>query len=264
MKLVPRRSNERGHADHGWLKTFHTFSFANYYDATHDHFGSLRVINEDRVEPGTGFGTHAHREFEIFSYIVAGELEHRDSMGNVEVMKRGDLQMTSAGTGIRHSEHQHGGKQVHFLQIWATPDTKGLTPKYFTRHFTDEEKKDQWAHIVAPMGGDGVLEQREASGPAPVHAPLSLFATMLSPQGKLSYAFQARGGSRKGYVHVIQTSGYNAGSASGAHVHVHGAEGGPVELKEGDGAYIMAASGEELAVENVGDRVAEVLLFDME
>ncbi|KAI8985615.1 RmlC-like cupin [Trametes punicea] len=265
MKLVPRRSNERGHADHGWLKTFHTFSFANYYDGEHAQFGCLRVINEDRVEPHKGFGTHAHREFEIFSYIVSGELEHRDSMGNVEVMKRGDLQMTSAGTGIRHSEHCHGDEQVHFLQIWSTPSERGLTPQYYTRHFSDEEKKDKWAHIVAPIGASGVVEKREASGPAPVHSPLNLFATLLSPGKSLSHAFfKSSGAQRKGYVHVVQTSGYNPGEATGAHVRVLGSEGGPVELREGDGAYIMAAPGEEVTVENVGDKVAELLLFDMD
>ncbi|KAM5530824.1 hypothetical protein V8D89_015514 [Ganoderma adspersum] len=264
MKLVLRPTTERGNADHGWLKTFHTFSFASYYDPRHDSFGCLRVINEDRVEPKTGFGTHAHREFEIFSYIVNGELEHRDSMGNVEVMKRGDLQMTSAGTGIRHSEHAHGDKQVHFLQIWSLPSASGLSPQYFTRHFTDAEKKDRWAHIVAPVGAAGVEEKREGSGPAPVHSPLNLFATLLSPAAKLSHAFSSTSLQRKGYVHVVQTSGYNAGESSGAHVRVIGAEGGSLDLKEGDGAYIMAAPGEELALENIGGRVAEVLFFDME
>ena len=185
-------------------------------------------------------------------------------MGNVEVMKRGDLQMTSAGTGIRHSEYQHGDKQVHFLQIWSVPSTKGLTPKYFTRHFTDEEKKDRWAHIVAPVGAENVVEEREAKGPAPVHSPLSLFATLLSPGNQLSHAFHARGPQRKGYVHVVQTSGFNPKDAAGATVRVVGGEGGPVELREGDGAYIMAIPGEELVVENAGDQVAEVLLFDME
>ncbi|KAI0761806.1 pirin domain-containing protein [Trametes elegans] len=264
MKLVPRLSIERGHADHGWLKTFHTFSFASYYDPRHDNFGCLRVINEDRVEPKTGFGTHAHREFEIFSYIVSGELEHRDSMGNVEVMKRGDLQMTSAGTGIRHSEHCHGGKQVHFLQIWSVPSTRGLTPQYFTRHFSDEEKKDQWAHIVAPVNAPGVVEKREASGPAPVHSPLNLYATLLSPGKSLSHTFQRGGMTRKGYIHVVQTSGFNPKESSGATIRVLGGEAGPVELREGDGAYIMTSPGEELGVENASDRVAEVLLFDME
>ncbi|KAI0630765.1 pirin domain-containing protein [Trametes polyzona] len=264
MKVVPRPSNERGHADHGWLKTFHTFSFANHYDPQHEHYGPLRVINEDRVNPRTGFGTHAHREFEIFSYIVSGELEHRDSMGNVEVMKRGDLQMTSAGTGIRHSEHCHGDKQVHFLQIWAFPSEKGLTPQYFTRHFSDEEKKDQWAHIVAPINAPGVSEKREAFGPAPVHSPLNLFATLLSPGKSLSHTFQSGSAQKKGYLHVVQTSGYNTGEASGAYVRVVGAEGGPVDLREGDGAYIMAGLGEDITLENAGDAVAEVLLFDME
>ncbi|EJF64307.1 pirin domain-containing protein [Dichomitus squalens LYAD-421 SS1] len=264
MKLVPRYSTERGNADHGWLKTFHTFSFASYHNPSHDSFGSLRVINEDRVEPKTGFGTHAHREFEIFSYIVNGELEHRDSMGNIEIMKRGDLQMTSAGTGIRHSEHAHGDKQVHFLQIWSLPSTRGLAPQYFTRHFNDDEKKDRWAHVVAPVGAEGVEEKREASGPAPVHSPLNLFATLLSPAAKVSHAFSSASTSRKGYLHVVQTSGYNPKLSTGAHVRVLGAEGGPLDLKEGDGAYVMAASGDELTIENVGDRVAEVLLFDME
>ncbi|TFK90845.1 pirin domain-containing protein [Polyporus arcularius HHB13444] len=260
MKFVSRPSSERGNADHGWLKTFHTFSFASYYDAQHDHYGCLRVINEDRVEPKTGFGTHAHREFEIFSYIVSGELEHRDSMGNVEVMKRGDLQMTSAGTGIRHSEHTHGAQQVHFLQIWSVPSTRGLSPQYFTRHFSDDEKRDRWAHVVAPVEAEGVVEKREAPGPAPVHSPLDLYATLLSQGKKLSHVF----GRQKGYIHVVQTSGYNTKEASGAHVRVSGTDGGPVDLKEGDGAYISAAPGEELVVENVGDRVAEILLFDLE
>ena len=185
-------------------------------------------------------------------------------MGNVEVMKRGDLQMTSAGTGIRHSEHAHGDKQVHFLQIWSLPATSGLLPQYFTRHFTDTEKKDCWAHIVAPVGAAGVEEKREASGPAPVHSPLNLFATLLSPAAKLSHTFFSTSAQRKGYVHVVQTSGYNTGESSGARVRVIGAEGGRLDLKEGDGAYIMAAPGEQLTMENIGDRVAEVLLFDME
>ena len=181
-------------------------------------------------------------------------------MGNVEVMKRGDLQMTSAGTGIRHSEHTHGAKQVHFLQIWSMPSTRGLTPQYFTRHFPDEEKKDRWAHVVAPVGAEGVVEKREAPGPAPVHSPLDLYATLLSRGKSLEHGF-ARG---KGYIHVVQTSGYNTKEATGAQMRVLGGEGGPVELREGDGAYIMASPGEELAIENVGDQTAEVLLFDME
>ncbi|OCH96370.1 pirin domain-containing protein [Obba rivulosa] len=266
MKVVSRPSHERGNADHGWLKTFHTFSFAMYQKADHDSFGCLRVINEDRVDPNTGFGTHGHREFEIFSYLVDGELEHQDSMGNLEVLKRGDLQMTSAGTGIRHSEKCHGPKQVHFLQIWSIPSTRGLQPKYFTRHFSDEEKREGWVRVVAPADAEGVVEEREASGPAPVHSPLSLYATIFPAGASRTHIFptQVAGAVRKAYIHVIQRSGYNPGRASGATVKISGKDGEEKELREGDGAYLMGEPGEELKVENVGDREAEVLLFDVE
>jgi len=260
IKFAPRPSQERGHADHGWLKTFHTFSFAMYQDGEHDQYGSLRVINEDRVDSNTGFGTHGHREFEIFSYFVAGELEHRDSMGNVEILKRGDLQMTSTGTGIRHSEKCYGPNQVHFLQIWSIPSQSRLPPKYFTRHFTDEEKQDKWCHVVAPAEAEGVLEEREAKGPAPVHSPLDLYATLLSTSNTTTKILQ----NTKGYVHLVQTSGYNPSTPSGAHIKVSGPDGVSIELREGDGAYIMAEKGSELKIENLGDRVAEVMLFDLQ
>jgi hypothetical protein len=265
LKIVPRLSTERGNADHGWLKTFHTFSFASYNDNKHEKFGSLRVINEDRVEPRTGFGTHSHREFEIFSYIVSGELQHNDSMGNMEVLKRGDIQLTSAGTGISHSEKTHGDKQVHFLQIWSVPSVPRLTPAYFTRHFTDEEKKDKWARVVAPINTPEVSSKREDSGPAPVQSPLTLYSTLLSPGTSLPYTFSSRTG--QGYIHVIQTSGYNTGAAQGSAVKVSASGGdGTIEqlFREGDGAYISGTTGKEIKVENVGDSVAEVLLFDLE
>lgn len=259
VKFVPRPSQERGHADHDWLKTFHTFSFAMYQDLEHMHYGPLRVINEDRVAPHTGFGTHGHREFEIFSYIVSGELEHGDSMGNREVLKRGDLQMTSAGTGIRHSEKAHGQKEVHFLQIWSLPSQSGLKPQYFTRHFSDAEKTDKWAKIVAPVGSDGVVEKREAVGPAPVHSGLSLFASLISPSTTLKHTLVQR----KAYFHVIQTSGYNPGKPSGAQVKLS-AGGEELVLREGDGVYIMGEAGATLEVKNEGEKVAEVILFDLE
>ncbi|PCH44477.1 RmlC-like cupin [Wolfiporia cocos MD-104 SS10] len=265
MKVIPRRSDERGNADHGWLKTFHTFSFAVYASGEHDQFGCLRVLNEDRVEPQTGFGTHPHREFEIFSYLVSGQLEHQDSMGNMEVLKRGDLQLTSAGTGIRHSEKCHGSEQVHFIQIWSIPHKGGLSPTYYTRHFTDEEKKDNWVQVVAPAGSPGVSDAREASGPAPVHSKLSLYATLLSPSSALPHVFPKEGDGelRKVYIHVVQTSRYNPGTPSGAQVRISGAD-VTVDLREGDGAYIMGEAGTEMKVENAGDRVAEILLFDVE
>ncbi|KAF9451173.1 RmlC-like cupin [Macrolepiota fuliginosa MF-IS2] len=261
MKFVGRPSDERGNADHDWLKTFHTFSFAMYQDWNHEAFGPLRVINEDRVAPRTGFGTHSHREFEIFSYVVKGELEHKDSMGNTEILRRGDLQLTSAGTGISHSEKCHGGKEVHFLQIWSLPATARLQPKYFTRHFSDEEKKDTWARIVAPAWEEGVKNVRETDGPAPVQSALSLYATLLSTGKTLERPFEGK----KGYIHVVQTSGYNPNKSQGATVKVSGPGYEELELKEGDGAYIFVGQkGNALKVENTGDKTAEVLLFDLE
>lgn len=261
LKFTPRKSEERGNADHGWLKSFHTFSFAMYQDHKHELFGPLRVINEDRVAPRTGFGTHSHREFEIFSYVVAGELEHKDSMGNTEVLKRGDLQLTSAGTGISHSEKAHGTKQVHFLQIWSLPATSRLQPKYFTRHFTDEDKTDKWAKVVAPVWADGVKDTREGEGPAPVQSALTLYASILGTGKALSRSLEGK----KAYVHVIQTSGYNERQAAGASVKFSTKGGDEVELREGDGAYVdVKQKGAILEVENVGDRAAELLVFDLE
>ncbi|KAJ7173399.1 RmlC-like cupin domain-containing protein [Mycena filopes] len=263
VKIVPRPSQERGHADHDWLKTFHTFSFASYQDQKHPQFGSLRVINEDRVAPSNGFGTHSHREFEIFSYVVSGQLEHKDSMGNTEILKRGDIQLTSAGTGISHSEGAYGDKQVHFLQIWSLPSVARLQPKYFTRHFTDAEKRDVWARVVAPVGAEGVQkDNREGTGPAPVQSPLTLYATLLSDGKSLRQTITGS----KGYIHVVQTSGYNTKAASGATIKVVGGAGVETVLKEGDGAYLHFDNpgGSELIVENVGDKTAEVLLFDVE
>ncbi|CAG7847228.1 Quercetin 2,3-dioxygenase Short=Quercetinase; AltName: Full=Pirin-like protein YhhW [Serendipita indica DSM 11827] len=264
VEFVPRRNEDRGHANHGWLKTFHTFSFAGYQDYRFQKWGSLRVINEDRVAPGEGFGTHGHKEFEIFSFLVSGELEHRDSMGNKEVLKRGDIQLTSAGTGISHSEMQHKKSPlpVHFLQIWAIPRTSGLPPKYYNRHFTDEEKRDTLVPVVAPVGTKGVTEEREGSGPAPVQSNLHLFSTILSPGKKVTHNFlqSANGAKRKGYLHVIQTSGYNKGKATGSLVKVNS----DLFLSEGDGAFAQGPQGAPITIENVGDTDAEVLLFDIE
>lgn len=264
VRLIPRLSHHRGHADHDWLKTFHTFSFAMYYDPKFEGFGSLRVINEDRVEPGEGFGTHPHREMEIFSYIVSGELEHKDSMGNTEIMKRGDVQMTSAGTGIRHSEYNRNNKeQVHFLQIWLLPNQSRLTPSYYTRHFTDAQKRDELLKVVAPVDTPGVLNKREGEGPTPVHAQLSVYASILSPGKTVTHTFPqpAEGQpARKAYIHLIQTSGYNAKEATGATVKLNGG----LELREGDGSFAAAAEGEKIQIENTGDRDAEVLVFDLE
>lgn len=257
VKILPRLSQNRGHADHGWLKSFHTFSFASYYDRSHEGYGPLRVINEDRVSTKRGFDTHNHREFEIFSYIVSGELQHNDSMGNTEVLARGDIQMTSAGTGISHSEFAHGSKPVHFLQIWSVPHTRGLKPAYFTRHFSDAEKLNKWARVVAPTDSEGVDDKRESTGPAPVHSALTMYASLIEKDLKLEREMKGK----KGYVHVVMTSGYKEGAGGGATVRL--ASGGEtVTLREGDGAY-LAGKG-ELVVENVGGSRAEVLVFELD
>jgi len=184
-------------------------------------------------------------------------------MGNTEILKRGDVQLTSAGTGISHSEKAHGAKQVHFLQIWSLPTTSKLPPKYFTRHFSDEEKTDKWVRVVAPVGAEGVVASREGEGPAPVQSPLTMYATLLGPGRSLSRSL----GGRKGYVHVVQTSGYREGKGEGASVIVKekGPGGEPLTLREGDGAYVfVGGSGNALEVENDGDRVAEILVFDLD
>jgi redox-sensitive bicupin YhaK (pirin superfamily) len=156
--LEIRRSADRGRADHGWLKSFHTFSFADYYDPDWMGYGPLRVINDDRVAPGEGFGKHGHRDMEILTYILAGELEHRDSMGNGSVIRRGDVQRMSAGTGVTHSEFNPSTTTgVHFLQIWIIPDALRLAPGYEQKHFTDADKRGQLRLIAAPDGAGGSL-----------------------------------------------------------------------------------------------------------
>ncbi|KAF8654830.1 hypothetical protein AX16_003350 [Volvariella volvacea WC 439] len=278
MQFTPRPNEERGHADHGWLKTFHTFSFASYQDSKHNKHGPLRVINEDRVAPGTGFDPHRHEEFEIFSYVVSGELKHTDSMGNTEILKRGDVQLTSTGTGVVHSEACHGPAPVHFLQIWSLPSVSRLPPRYYTRHFSDEERKDRFVKVVAPIdsvatssGGEEVVDEREGPGPAPVHSPLTMYAGLLSPGLGQDGRFGVKMTGTRGYIQVVQTSGYNVGEARGAGIRIRGYEtgvlggGAEVTLREGDGVYIDAGSeGGELKVESVGEVVAEVLLFDLE
>jgi redox-sensitive bicupin YhaK (pirin superfamily) len=185
-------------------------------------------------------------------------------MGNTEILKRGSLQLTSAGTGISHSEKAHGTKPVHFLQIWSLPHTQRLEPKYFTREFSDAQKTNTWLRVVAPVGADDVSLERDGKGAAPVQSALTMYATLLE-KGK---SLEKKLGGKKGYVHVVQTSGYNTSKGSGATVRVSGAGDGQQEvvLKEGDGTYLTVGQGQgaELIVENVGDTTAEILLFDLE
>jgi redox-sensitive bicupin YhaK (pirin superfamily) len=189
-----RRSNERGYADHGWLKSFHTFSFADYYDPRHVEFGPLRVINEDRVQAGAGFGTHAHRDMEIISYVLSGELAHKDSIGNGSTIRPGDVQRMSAGSGVRHSEFNPSSSEpVHFLQIWIQPNAQGIEPSYEEKRFSAEDKRGRLRIIASPDQADGsVLIHQDAR----VYAGLfdgAETATLNVKSGRRIYVHVARG-----------------------------------------------------------------------
>ncbi len=181
-----RKSRDRGHFDHGWLDTFHTFSFADYRDPNHTGFRTLRVINEDRVQPGQGFGTHSHRDMEILTYVLQGTLEHKDSMGNTSVIRPGDVQRMTAGTGVTHSEFNHSGKDtVHLLQIWILPDKKGLTPGYEQRAFPLEEKVNR-LRLVASKNGRGTSVN--------VHQNVLMYDCELKDERSLTYQPALGGG----------------------------------------------------------------------
>ena len=275
-KIVPRKSADRGAANHGWLDTKHTFSFASYYDPRHQQFGSLRVLNEDRVAPGEGFPTHPHQNAEIFSYILSGELTHRDSMqrkgaesSNKDMfyrMKRGDVQFTTGGKGIAHSEqNEHDKDWVHFLQIWALPWKRNLPPTYHTNTFSEEDKRKGFVTIITPLkaGPKATLEEEKAAVPVkdgsiPVHADLVFSAGIIEPGKKFEYKiggddYVTSKSDRKTYVHLPATQ---AGKAK-----VKLAD--DTVLSEGDGAYITKVNaGDVLIVESVGSADAEVVVLD--
>jgi hypothetical protein len=155
MKTILHKANSRGHANHGWLDSYHTFSFAGYYDPERVHFGALRVLNDDTVAGGMGFGTHPHDNMEIISIPTSGELEHKDSMGNVQIIRKGDVQVMSAGTGIRHSEkNKNSDKEVKFFQIWVFPNKKNVEPRYAQQYFSDADKHNKLLTVVSPLGSD--------------------------------------------------------------------------------------------------------------
>ena len=224
-----RRSNERGLAEHGWLKSFHTFSFADYYDPKHMGFGPLRVINEDRVQPGQGFGTHAHRDMEIISYVLEGGLAHKDSMGNGSVIRPGDVQRMSAGTGVRHSEFNASDKElVHFLQIWIEPDQRGVAPSYEEKRFDDASKRGQLRLVASPDGRDGSVT---------IHQDAQLYAALLD--GDDAVDFQPAAG-RLVYVHLVRGEATVNGEAlrAGDAVQLSGSE-NRVRLEKGRGAEVI-------------------------
>jgi redox-sensitive bicupin YhaK (pirin superfamily) len=228
-----RRSQDRGYADHGWLKSFHSFSFADYYDPAHMGFGNLRVINEDRIAPGTGFGTHGHRDMEIVSYVLDGAIGHKDSLGNGATIVPGEVQRMSAGTGVRHSEYNHAAdRTTHFLQIWIIPDRQGIAPGYEQKAFAAEDKRGRLRLVASPDGRDGSVT---------IHASAALHAGLFDgPDERAELALDPQ---RLGYVHV----------ARGA-VHVNGQA-----LGAGDAALL---DGESRLVIDQG-RQAEVLVFDL-
>jgi redox-sensitive bicupin YhaK (pirin superfamily) len=227
-----RRSHERGFADHGWLKSYHSFSFANYYDPRFMGWGNLRVINEDRVAPGQGFGTHGHRDMEIISVVLSGKLAHQDSMGNVETIPAGDVQRMSAGTGVTHSEFNHSqNTETHFLQIWIEPSQRGIPPSYEQITLKPEEKTGQFKRIASSDRNQGGLL---------INADARLFIGQFDGTQTARLAMVPQ---RKAYVHLIR-----------GRLTVNG-----LALVGGDG--LMMDSQVEIAVQD-GDR-AEVLLFDL-
>jgi redox-sensitive bicupin YhaK (pirin superfamily) len=231
--ITVRKSEERGHFDHGWLDTRHTFSFAGYQDDAHMGFSELRVINEDRVRPGEGFGTHGHRDMEIVSWVLDGELAHKDSTGGGGVLRPGEVQRMSAGTGVRHSEFNGSSERpVHFLQIWILPDREGYPPSYEQKTVPEEARRGHLALIASPDG---------AGGSTTIHQDARVFATLLGPGEQVRHALAP---GRKAWVQV----------ARGA-LSVNGRT-----LSPGDGAALTG----EAAVELVGKgELAEALLFDL-
>ncbi|MBV8667360.1 MAG: pirin family protein [Burkholderiaceae bacterium] len=230
--ITLRKSADRGKADFGWLHSQHSFSFGSYYDPEHMGFGPLRVINEDRVEPGAGFDRHGHRNMEIISYVLDGALEHKDSMGNGSVLRYGDVQRMSAGTGVMHSEYNHSKEElVHFLQIWIMPNTANTEPGYAEQHFDAASKQGRLRLIVSPDGRDGSVSIRQNA---------AIYAGLLNGDAPVDYALAP---GRLGYLYVARGS-----------VSLNG-----MALAAGDGAQIA----NEASINLSQAKDAEVLLFDL-
>jgi len=227
-----RRANERGYADHGWLRSYHSFSFADYYDPQHMGFGHLRVINEDRIQPGTGFGTHGHRDMEIISYVLEGALAHKDSMGNGSTIVPGDVQRMSAGRGVLHSEFNHEKSEVtHFLQIWIEPNVNGISPGYEQKHYDPESKRGKLKLVASPDGREGSVR---------LHQDACLYAVLLDGTDRVVHTLQP---GRRAYVHVAR-----------GRLSVNG--------RPLDGGDALKATQAEAITLEKGEG-AEVLLFDL-
>jgi redox-sensitive bicupin YhaK (pirin superfamily) len=230
--LSLRKSRERGYADHGWLKSFHSFSFADYFDPQHMGWGNLRVINEDRIAPGTGFGTHGHRDMEIISYVVSGELAHKDNMGNGRAIPPGDVQRMSAGRGVMHSEFNHAPQATtHFFQIWIEPNVRGIAPSYEQKTFAAGEKRGALRLVASPDG---------AQGSVTIHADARLYAGLFDGDEAATLTLDPK---RKAYVHLVRGA-----------VEVNGQP-----LEAGDAARIE----DESQITLQAGKDAEVLVFDL-
>ncbi|HEV3415211.1 MAG TPA: pirin family protein [Pirellulales bacterium] len=227
-----RKSLDRGHADHGWLNTYHTFSFADYHDPAQMGFRSLRVINEDRVQPGMGFGAHGHRDMEIVTYVLEGALEHKDSLGNGSVLRPGEFQRISAGTGVQHSEFNPSASEpVHFYQIWLLPKTKGIEPSYEQKMFPEAEKRGKLRLVASPEGSDGSLA---------IHQDARVYLSTLVPGESVAHAIAP---GRHAWLQILRGS-----------VSVNG-----TSLETSDG---LAAS-DEPSLTIVANQPAEIMLFDL-
>jgi quercetin 2,3-dioxygenase len=230
--LTLRKSQDRGYADHGWLKSYHSFSFAGYYDAAHMGWGNLRVINEDRIAPGTGFGTHGHKDMEIISYVLSGSIGHKDSMGNGASIPPGDVQRMSAGRGIQHSEFNHAPQdETHFFQIWIAPNAMGITPGYEQKTFATPEKRGVLRLVASPNG---------AQGSVTIHADAQMYAGLFDGAETAQIAINP---ARKAYVHLVRGS-----------LKVNGQV-----LQGGDAAKLEGES----AITVDGGQNAEVIVFDL-
>jgi len=230
--LQIRKSQDRGYADHGWLKSFHSFSFAGYHDPRFMGWGNLRVINEDRVAPGMGFGKHGHRNMEIISYVLSGELAHEDSMGNVKAIPPGDVQRMSAGTGVMHSEFNHAKDQTtHFLQIWIEPNVLDIPPSYEQKTVVATEKQEKWCLIASPNGAQNSVK---------IHADAKIYAGLFNSAQAIQYNLEPM---RKAYVHLIRGS-----------LKVNGQL-----LSAGDA--LLASNEPQISISEGAD--AEALLFDL-
>ena len=230
--LAIRKADDRGHANHRWLESYHTFSFGTYYDPQHTGVSNLRVINDDTVAPSGGFAEHGHNDMEIISYVLDGALEHKDSMGNGSVIRPGDVQRMSAGTGVSHSEYNHSSVEpVHFLQIWLQPNVLGVEPGYDQKHFPIDDRRGRWVLLVSPDGRDGSIA---------AHQDALMFGTLLAPGETLNYRFDA---DREGYLHLARGQ----------------LEVGNITLQQGDGIRVQQHGQLEL----VGIEDAEALLFDL-